>query len=161
MKGTKIILYVLCGLAILLAAAIPFALVADDILPALKNPEWTKFRDEMMHAYPEIDRISYTDVGADFSIRYQMNNTIDWDKIEEVFEKTRDFMLSEQGFETVKSLKEGSLGGLKVRFIYKNNKKDNVEFFSYCSKSECTAQDFTAWTVYYRDELWDYQEKAD
>jgi|GEM_PF-2701028 hypothetical protein len=121
-----------------------------------KYPEWTQFRRGMMKDYQEITRIYTITAGPTLIIRIDQNTAPTLDASKKMFERTREFILSEQGFQVIQEMKKGDLGTIKVTFFNPKLKGRYISFYSECYKSDCTAQDFSHWTIDNNGETWDY-----
>lgn len=126
-----------------------------------KYPEWTQFRRGMMKDYPEIIRIYTITAGPTFIIQIDQNTAPTLDTSKEMFERIREFILSEQGFDVLKKIKKNDFIAIDVTFDNPKLMDDYVAFYSECYKSDRTAQDFSQWTVEHKGETWDYDPFGD
>lgn len=114
-----------------------------------------------MRDYQELTRISTATVGPTFHICYEQNTEPTINASKEMFERTKEFILSEQGFQIIKEMKKGDLVDIDVSFDNPKVKGDYIVFCSECLKSDCTAQDFSHWTISYKGKTWDYDPFGD
>lgn len=99
------------------------------------HPEWARFRRQMMKDYyPGITKIYTITAGPTFIIRFDLKSEPTLKVSKEMFERTREFIYSEQGFaEILKMKKKGDIFDIKVTFDNPQLKDVHIVFQSQCS----------------------------
>ncbi|MDQ2087132.1 hypothetical protein RBH29_11915 [Herbivorax sp. ANBcel31] len=96
-------------LAVAIIVAMPFIVFACYyIWPLLETPfydieEWDDFKKTTLNEYSQIENVSIGSYRTFLNLTYRLNEKVDIDTINEIFESGKEYIMQENVFETIKN----------------------------------------------------------